>query len=337
MLAQEELSTAAARSETPSDLPTDDELLFGLAIALSETGSKPRKLELVDRRPNPEASTFASERITCRVDGTELRLFCKYAVSRVGEPDPAAGLAYEIAVYRSILGHLNLATPRYYGSVDQGVPSAPWLVVESIEAAQSIDVMEGTEAVCAAAKWIGNFHRLMESSGSRFDTGFLSQFAEADCVAPPEWLDRLKQLPRGAEPVWWYRLVRYFLRLAPILAEDATVIHGDYYGPNVLFQQGQVRPLDWHTARSGPGVIDLAMLLEARPSSQVEPIVSAYRLARWGANPPADLLDRLTAARLWLHFRTVGVVWVPGRGRKWRLESLREEARELGFLRSSNG
>src|SRR5947208_9976074 len=57
------------------------------------------------RRRNEYASTFPTEVVTCRLaDGTERRLFCKYAAGRSQRDHGHRGdVAYEARVYRHLL------------------------------------------------------------------------------------------------------------------------------------------------------------------------------------------------------------------------------------------
>lgn len=86
----------------------------------------------------------------------------------------------------------------------------------------------------------------------------------------------------------------------------ATVIHGEFYGYNLLWDEGAVVPIDWESAAISAGEIDLASLLERWSPDVVEACEAAYADARWPVGAPTSLAKTLHAARYYMALRWLG-------------------------------
>src|SRR5439155_702258 len=91
-----------------------------------------------------------------------------------------------------------------------------------------------------------------------------------------------------------------------------TVIHGEYFGLNIIYQNGTSWPADWQSAAIAPGEIDLASLTHSWPRPLVRKCEREYRRSRWPDGAPDDFPEILEAARAYMNFRWLGD---PGPGR----------------------
>jgi aminoglycoside phosphotransferase (APT) family kinase protein len=147
------------------------------------------------------------------------------------------------------------------------------------------------------------------------------------------WAHRTALLagPLHARLPWLATLCQRFEILVPLLlAPPPTIIHGEYYGRNILVQDGIVYPVDWESAAIAAGEIDLASLTDQWPSSITEECELAYQHARWPQGTPIEFERRLAAARLYLHFRWLGELRDGNTAGSGRFERRFDEMRSLG-------
>jgi thiamine kinase-like enzyme len=108
----------------------------------------------------------------------------------------------------------------------------------------------------------------------------------------------------GAEVPEEHPAIRSWRRLRPegqlqvLLEPPLTIIHGEYYGRNILVQDGVIYPVDWELAAMAAGEIDLASLTDQWPSSITEQCEVAYQQARWPQGTPASLKATCCCAAL---------------------------------------
>jgi Phosphotransferase enzyme family len=123
-----------------------------------------------------------------------------------------------------------------------------------------------------------------------------------------------------------------FEDVVPLLLDcPLTIIHGEYYPPNILWREEVIYPVDWESAAVAAGEIDLAALTEGWPPGFVEQCELEYQRARWPEGPPTGFERRLAAARLYLHFRWLGSE-TDRAPSLWRFEQLRCEGERLGLV-----
>lgn len=159
------------------------------------------------------------------------------------------------------------------------------------------------EAMIQAAHWIGRFHAETRRRLTAEPLPFLRNYGPEHYRA---LIRRTLELSAslherfGWLPPLCHRCEEF---LPATLATDPTVIHGEYYPPNILVRRGVVYPVDWESAAIAAGEIDLACLTE-KGSPKVERLCRrAYQQARWPEGPPADFEKRLLAARIYVLFR----------------------------------
>jgi hypothetical protein len=327
-------------------LPNLESLTAGLARALAdgETGHSP--LTILERRPQLPAMTFPSERVICRLgDGKQLKLLCKYEAGCAHNAHGhRGGIAYEAEVYRRVLGPIGFTTPGFYG-VDTESDDGAWLILEYLDGCVllrdvHLDTTTGPEPteMGLAARWIGRFHAVNEA---RLDDPALSFLKRYDTAYYRGWARRTTEF--APQLPWLAKLCERADDLfAPLLRPPQTVIHGELYGNNILLRERTVHPVDWESAAIAPGEIDFAALTDGPWAADlVEQSEREYQTARWPVGLPSDFAARCDAARLYLHFRSLGELGErpdkashPRRAlvRAWRFEQLRRVAEQLGLV-----
>lgn len=261
---------------------------------------------IVARRPNEYASSSPGEIVTVRLPtGAELDLFVKHA--RAADPAPRCrhGVEYCALVNRHLVDRLPLPHATALGLVHVGEPPAPALVVEHVGRSLRVGEAPDESGVVAAAEWCGRFHAWGETVLDDPALAFLVRHDESYYRA---WADRALAIAAavGATPPWLERACAGFGAHAAVLAAaPRTTIHGEFGPQNVLWSDGEIRPVDWESAAVGPGEVDLATLLFGWPAATVERSIAAYWRAR-GTPPQVTFAKTWAAATLHTAFR-----WVP--------------------------
>jgi Ser/Thr protein kinase RdoA (MazF antagonist) len=177
------------------------------------------------------------------------------------------------------------------------VPGRSWLFLELVE---GIPLWQADElgAWEAAAARLAALHAAPVPRGARL--------LRHDAAHLGRWVDRaLTQTAAlaGAEPAARAAVER-------LAALPAVLVHGEAYPSNVLIDgHDRARLVDWETAGTGPGVLDLAALTSgAWDHAERSRVVAAYAAAA-GAEAPSGA--ELAAARL-----LVALQWL-GWSRSW--------------------
>jgi hypothetical protein len=273
---------------------------------VSGAASVDRMLRGARRRPHAYGTSHLLEEV--EVDGAR---FILKDLRRPPEAKPRFlhDPSREIEAYRTILRGSGLGTPQLAAAAD-GL-----LLLEKVEGRAlwqigEIDVWQDV------ASWAADAHgRLVR----HVDSAFLLRY---DAPWYAMWLERARALVGPLPPVEQVHGVA----VERLLAEPATVIHGEFYPSNVLVSGARVCPVDWEMVAAGPGVVDLAALVTGWDEETAGLIVAAY------GNVQADVM---AAARLHLALRWLG--WSPGwspppeHRRDWRTEAL-EAAERLAEL-----
>jgi hypothetical protein len=318
-------------------LPNLQTLTDGLASVLRSNGSTNNEATILRRHPNIYASSFPSEIVTCRVDdGSELRLFCKYAAGHSHSGyGHRGGVAYETAVYRHLLQPSQATTPTFYGAYTDISTGATWLILEHLDKTLRVShTPEPAASMNLAARWIGRFHGTTKEHFSyapmpflhRYDAEYYLGWVRRSSLFTGHWHERFPWLATLCE--------RFEEIVVLLLAAPPAHIHGEYYTSNILFRNGIVYPVDWESAAIAAGEIDLASLTEGWPAEIVRQCQLEYQRARWPEGSPADFERTLAAARLYLHFRWLGdrPEWTAPDSHLWRFEELRSAGAQLGVI-----
>jgi phosphotransferase family enzyme len=290
-----------------SKFPSSERLSAGLNAVFRNNGSNGGGVTVLRRQPNRFESTFASEIVTCRLGANgKIRVFCKYGTSNFDRAfGHRGGVSYEAAVYSKVLAPLHTSTPRFHGVYKEKRSNQTWLMIEYLKEA-SRDVSKTNDAVVHAARWIGRFHAVNEKRISSKQLAFLRTY-DTDYYAG--WARRAKRLfgRRRTERLWLPDVCAKFEQLIPyLLRARRTVIHGEYYPTNIIYQNGVSRPADWQSAAIAVGQIDLAALTQNWPRRMVNRLTGEYIKARWPTGAP-EHFDRLFGiARVYMTLRWLG-------------------------------
>ena len=292
-----------------SRFPGTARLTAGLAAIFRGNGTPNAGVTVLHRQRNPYESTFATEIVTCRVggNGTPLRLFIKYGTKRFdGVFGHRGDVWYEARVYRDVLRPLGTSTPTFYGVYRDGTPVVPWLVIEYLKGGIQTRNSRDPKAMVRAAQWIGRFHAANQRRVPSERLKFLRTYDEAYYAG---WARRTKELFAHMKKryPWLLPLCDDFGTFIPRLLEaPRTVIHGEYFGVNIIYQNGTSWPADWQSAAIAPGEIDLASLTHSWPRPIVRRCEREYRRSRWPQGAPDDFTEILEAARVYMNLRWLG-------------------------------
>ncbi len=185
-----------------------------------------------------------------------------------------------------------------------------------------------------AARWIGRFHALNEARLGKTPIPFLTTY---ESYYYRGWARRTSRFADD-----WHRRFSWLASLCKrvesalaLLAElPRTIIHGEYYPHNILFQRGVVRPVDWETAAIAPGEIDLATLTDGWPRKSTSELEAEYQRARWPNGAPPHFSRALDLARIYVQLRWLGDLreWTSEKSSLWRFHQLRFLSKRCGFL-----
>jgi hypothetical protein len=320
-------------SRDSHSFPDADTLTQGLARIFGKRGTSIGRPRVIARHRTLYASSFPCEIVTCQLgESSRIRLFCKY---EAGDTEPSHGLRrgvpYEAEVYRRVLQPAGMSTPTFFGTYTDPATRRFWLVLEHVNESCRLAKVSDPTAMKQAARWIGRFHARSTSAvnGRR---AFLTRF---DRDYYRGWASRTARFAR----VWRaeFPLVSHLCKsletvLPSLAAQPQTVVHGEYYSHNILFQKGVIRPVDWETAAAAPGEVDLASLTEGWPKSIVGQCEVEYQRARWPKGAPGSFARTIDLARLYVHLRWLGDQLEWTFGEKWRFREMLVIGKRLGLL-----
>jgi aminoglycoside phosphotransferase (APT) family kinase protein len=317
-----------------SRLPRLDALARALSSLLADDGSG-GQLTILDRRPAVYASTFPSEVVRCRLgDASERLLYCKYSAGRDSSSHRhRGGVAYEAAVYRHVLAGLELPVCRCYGAHTDADTGDTWLVLKYLERVERLDQTVSC-GLTVAARWAAHFHAATEGPAMGDSLPWLRRYDAAYYLG---WVQRTALLDRRLHPGrrWLAALcARGEECVGALLDAPVTVIHGEYYPKNILYdEKAMVWPVDWESAAIAPGEIDLASLTERWPEQTVRHCIAEYQRIRPG-HPRGSFGPRLDAARIYLLLRWLGEhrALTANPDTVWRLDQLRQSGERLGLI-----
>jgi len=287
-------------------------------------------LTVVSRRPNPWASTFPSEILTCVCGDRVSEVLVKFSG---GGGHPAfghrSGVSYEAAVYREVLHATPLPSPSFLGACE--TPSDMGLMIEYLGEGAGVDEHPSPhDAMRAAAHWIGAFHAWWDHHPAPswlrcYDESYYVQWARRTSELAGDWHRRLPWLAPLCEAA--------VLIAAEMAAYPFTVIHGEFTPSNILIKDGLIKPVDWESCARGLGEIDLVSLTEGWPEETCAACREEYQGARWAGDPPAEYQRRLHLAWLYWHLRWLGERedWLSN-GVLKRADHLREIGKRLAIL-----
>ncbi len=268
----ESIDAAAAKFGTAA-------LRTALEEVLSCYFGAPRTIEELQRCPALYRSSFALEELDVKLDdGLTLHLLFKDVglqglseASKLGKPTFLHDPLREIETYRRILvSHLPGAA-LYYGAVADAELGRYWLFLEKVQGVKLPDF--GLDTWKRVAQWLAAMHTRFARQPNLRELAAVSHLIRYDGDLYRLWPRRAQAFLRQMEPIVPTQALQRFDRLVGgydqvverLLALPVTLIHGEFYGNNVLIQEtaGQLRvcPVDWETTALGPGLLDLAALI----------------------------------------------------------------------------
>lgn len=214
------------------------------------------------------------------------------------------GVRYEARAYARVLSVMPCYETPYLGSVDDGLEQ--WLFLRWLEDSTSVAKVPQPDGIRAAATWLGQFHRQGAQNIARRREAGLNRYSEGLVVA---WGDRVRIAvleawgPAASERS--ARMMATAHKVQMLLGTAETVVHGDFYPPNVLVSGSAVTPVDWEWVGIGAGEIDLAALVEGWGAT-ADVCIDDYRRARWPGGDDGRFWQRFEAARFYLAVRWLG-------------------------------
>ena len=222
---------------------------------------------------------------------------------------------------------LQADVPHFYGSREDEATGLTWLVLGYVAGER----LSSEEEVVQAAEWIGHFHArsvelAAEIPARSYESGTYAGFARRTSELAAPLTDHRS---------WLGPFCEQFAAVANELdSEPRVFLHGEYTPRNIICRLGRITPIDWESAATGPGELDLGSLLDGWPEEVVRTAAGAYVDARWPDGPPPGFDRRLELARLFTHLRWLGdnPEWTTDAESSWRFPAMREIARPLGLL-----
>ena len=284
---------------------------------------------IIRREPSPYISTSFNEIVTCRLaDGSERRLLLKRGRASWDSWGHRGGVPYEAQVYLSVLQPLSIPLPRLFSVGERSTSGETALLIDYVDNAERLEFAH-PEAILAAARWIGEFHRLNESRADALVPG-ICRYDEAYYLG---WSERALSFSRHVYGHWLTDVCAHFgVLVRELLTGQLTVVHGEYYPKNILVRDKVIIPVDWESAAIAAGEIDLASLTEGWPDEYKRACAIEYSLARWPGGTPPAFERRLAIANMYLLFRWLGdrIEWTVGDDAELQFAQLRRLGNELG-------
>ena len=289
------------------NLPTAAQLREALAEVLA--GLEPCEL---NRHRNPFLGAFSSEIIDCVAqDSVLMSIFAKYgsAGTHTGH-GYWGGVDRESWVYRHLLPHVSLRTPKHYSSHVHSGSGETWLFIENLTGSRRLNhSADMKERLRDAVRWLARFHSATEPLVHNHVA--VESLPHYDSDYFRGWAARTREFasPLSHEYPWLGEVLTVAEGELPLLDHgQLCVVHGEYYPANVLVHDGHICPVDWQSAAVGRGEIDLASILDGWESSDVyQALISEYCQVRWpGGGCPADFGSAFRRARVYWPLRWLG-------------------------------
>jgi aminoglycoside phosphotransferase (APT) family kinase protein len=337
---------------SPSRRADSASLVEVLQSELSHHFGRATDVRNLERRPFKYSTSFALEALDVTLaNGVRLELVFKdfgpaslsAHASEIRPPglyDPRR----EIALYQTLLAGGRLGVPVCYAAVADDRAGRYWLFLERVQGARLSNIGE-FPAWEDAACWLARLHAsYREDAANLLDRGLpLLQHDEAFYRL---WADRARRHVSNMSNVAADRrralesiADRYDVVIGHLMRLPATLIHGEFYGSNVLCRDNphvpshsRVSPIDWEMAAIGPGLLDLAALTSGRWTATArQAMTSAYRSAAVARGLEVPSLPRLLDMLNWcqLHLAIQWLGWShnwqapPDQAQDWLKEAVR--------------
>jgi hypothetical protein len=291
----------------------------------------PHRIRALRRRPCDYRSSFTLDELGVQLDdGTRLRLMFKDLgrrglVGRAVHAKPAFlhDPLREIEMYRSVLPVAALGTAGCFGALVDRLAGYYWLFLEKVEGWELYQV-GSLDVWCGVARWLARLHLRFQHAPEEQCGPAARHLLRYDHDFYWTWPRRAQRFLADASLAAATRqpferlLDQYGAVVDRLLALPGTLIHGEFYAPNILTREKvdglRVCPIDWEMAALGPGPMDLAALTAGEwTDADRDAMIWAYHdeLVRQGGPAPApeDLRAALDFCRLHLAVQWLG--WSP--------------------------
>jgi serine/threonine protein kinase len=245
----------------------------------------------------------------------------------------------EVLIYRRLLAGQRFGAPALYGSVYDSGRDCYWLFLEDV----------GEESLGGGDRehWLAAARKLAEVHAAYH--GREEELRAMACLQEhgPAYYhmlagDARRHLRQAAGRRALARFDRLMARfdaaVAFLVRQPRTLVHGDVFPDNFLFQSGpRVRLIDWEEAAVGLGAWDLARLLDGWGSDKptfVAAYLAEFARRSGGRKPPERRpLDEQAFHRTFAHGKILNVLWHLG----WDAEACSDAAFVNGLLDELEG
>jgi thiamine kinase-like enzyme len=210
------------------------------------------------------------------------------------------------------------------------------LVIEYLEMAQRVSKVRQNDAMLKAANWIGMFHRLNETKAKQNKLPFLLSYNHEYYTS---WVDRTLKFTNEIAKTEYYPWLKNLCtklenKIDLLWNISPTIIHGEYYPENILFQNNKIYPIDWQSAAVAFGEIDLASLTEGWGDKVEKECKEEYKHVRWPCGTPNSFEEMFLYAKMYWQFRWLGKSpdWTNDEKLTPCFETLYSLGKEIGFL-----
>jgi hypothetical protein len=261
--------------KSPEPAAVTDLMVETLERGLSRLRGRAVRIRELQREFLGSSSSFRTERLRVALDGERpLRVFFKdlnpdhqMEKARTVRAFDLAPSLRELRVYQSILSPERFGTLHLYAARWEPRRGLYWIFLEDggrVVLHNFLDLPRWT----AAARWAAQFHAATRALLPA-ETHFLPHYDRAHyerCAARVREL--LPTLAGGERELVSRGLDHYARRIDLLSALPSSVIHGQFFGKNVLLRRGHRGPkvvvIDWETAALGPGTFDLVSLTSGK-------------------------------------------------------------------------
>jgi len=250
-------------------------MMESLSDGISRMQGGRRTVKELTREPFSGSSSFTTERVRALLDDGEwLDVFFKDL-----NPD---GLLYgahllrevgmersrrEMLMYRNILSTLNLGTPLLYGFRWEPKENLYWLFLENT-GPKRLSRLGDFSLWVDATRWAARLHAI-DPDAIRDEAAFLHSYDSAHFSECGRKLEvAMTGFSHEQQALLSQALDRYYEILDDLCALPQHLIHGEYFGKNVMIRPGEanktIAVIDWETAAFGPRGVDIVSITAGR-------------------------------------------------------------------------
>ncbi len=280
----------AVRKTGRTRLNLDEQAKSNLMIESIEDGlcnihGERKIVKRLNREPYRGSSSFATERIRILLDdGMSADIFFKdlnpenllNKAQRVRNSGLESSRR-EFLMYKEVLVSLQLGTPKLYGYRWEPGENIYWIFLEDVGQMRLTQYGEFSLWV-DAARWAARLHAV-DKSGLMDKTDFLPNYdAEHFSACARRVEESLSEFGAQQQNLIYQALERYYEIVDYLKCLPLHLIHGDYFGNNVMIRPGEAREtiavIDWETAAFGPRCVDLVSINAGRWTPEQREIMS---------------------------------------------------------------